>query len=143
MNLSKKIMSNFEQTLSIIKPDAVERNLVDEIKRIFTSNNLKIKESKKIQISKEEAAEFYKVHQSKPFYENLCSYLSSGPIVAIILEGDNAILENRKLMGATDPKKAEENTIRKLYGISIDKNSVHGSDSSENAKKEINFFFKN
>ena len=136
-------MSDFEQTLSIIKPDAVERNLVDEIKRIFTSNNLKIKESKKIQISKEEAAEFYKVHQSKPFYENLCSYLSSGPIVAMILEGDNAILENRKLMGATDPKKAEKNTIRKLYGISIDKNSVHGSDSSENAKKEINFFFKN
>ena len=105
-------MSNFEQTLSIIKPDAVERNLVEEIKRIFTSNNLKIKESKKIQISKEEAAEFYKVHQSKPFYENLCSYLSSGPIVAMILEGENAILENRKLMGATDPKKAEENTIR-------------------------------
>ena len=136
-------MSEFEKTLSIIKPDAVERNLVDEIKRIFTSNNLKIKESKKIQISKEEAAEFYKVHQSKPFYENLCSYLSSGPIVAMILEGENAILENRKLMGATDPKKAEENTIRKQYGISIDKNSVHGSDSSENAKKEINFFFKN
>ena len=136
-------MSNFEQTLSIIKPDAVERNLVEEIKRIFTSNNLKIKESKKIQISKEEAAEFYKVHQSKPFYENLCSYLSSGPIVAMILEGENAILENRKLMGATDPKKAEANTIRKQYGISIDKNSVHGSDSSENAKKEINFFFKN
>ena len=143
MSLLKKIMSNFEQTLSIIKPDAVERNLVEEIKRIFTSNNLKIKETKKIQISKEEAAEFYKVHQSKPFYENLCSYLSSGPIVAMILEGDNAILENRKLMGATDPKKAEENTIRKQYGISIDKNSVHGSDSSENAKKEINFFFKN
>ena len=143
MSLLKKIMSNFEQTLSIIKPDAVERNLVEEIKRIFTSNNLKIKESKKIQISKEEAAEFYKVHQSKPFYENLCSYLSSGPIVAMILEGENAILENRKLMGATDPKKAEENTIRKKYGISIDKNSVHGSDSSENAKKEINFFFKN
>ena len=136
-------MSNFEQTLSIIKPDAVERNLVEEIKRIFTLNNLKIKESKKIQISKEEAAEFYKVHQSKAFYENLCSYLSSGPIVAMILEGENAILENRKLMGATDPKKAEENTIRKQYGISIDKNSVHGSDSSENAKKEINFFFKN
>ncbi len=143
MSLLKKIMSNFEQTLSIIKPDAVERNLVEEIKRIFTSNNLKIKESKKIQISKEEAAEFYKVHQSKPFYENLCSYLSSGPIVAMILEGEDAILENRKLMGATDPKKAEENTIRKQYGISIDKNSVHGSDSSENAKKEINFFFKN
>ena len=143
MSLLKKIMSNFEQTLSIIKPDAVERNLVEEIKRIFTSNNLKIKESKKIQISQDEAAEFYKVHQSKPFYENLCSYLSSGPIVAMILEGENAILENRKLMGATDPKKAEENTIRKQYGISIDKNSVHGSDSSENAKKEINFFFKN
>ncbi len=136
-------MSNQEQTLSIIKPDAVERNLVDEIKKIFTSNNLKIKESKKIQISKEEAAEFYKVHQSKPFYEQLCSYLSSGPIVAMILEGENAILQNRKLMGATDPKKAEENTIRRLYGISIDKNSVHGSDSNENAKKEINFFFKN
>ena len=143
MSLLKKIMSNLEQTLSIIKPDAVERNLVDEIKKIFTSNNLRIKESIKIQISKEEAAEFYKVHQSKPFYENLCSYLSSGPIVAMILEGDNAILENRKLMGATDPKKAEENTIRKQYGISIDKNSVHASDSSENAKKEINFFFKN
>ena len=143
MSLLKKIMSDFELTLSIIKPDAVERNLVDEIKKIFTSNNLKIKESKKIQISKEEAAEFYKVHQSKAFYENLCSYLSSGPIVAMILEGENAILENRKLMGATDPKKAEENTIRKQYGISIDKNSVHGSDSSENAKKEINFFFKN
>ena len=136
-------MSNQEQTLSIIKPDAVERNLVDEIKKIFTSNNLKIKDSKKIQISKEEAAEFYKVHQSKPFYEQLCSYLSSGPIVAMILEGENAILQNRKLMGATDPKKAEENTIRRLYGISIDKNSVHGSDSNENAKKEINFFFKN
>ena len=143
MSLLKKIMSDLELTLSIIKPDAVERNLVDEIKKIFTSNNLKIKESKKIQISKEEAAEFYKVHQSKPFYENLCSYLSSGPIVAMILEGENAILEYRKLMGATDPKKAEENTIRKQYGISIDKNSVHGSDSSENAKKEINFFFKN
>ena len=142
MSLLKKIMNNFEQTLSIIKPDAVERNLVDEIKRIFTSNNLKIKESKKIQISKEEAAEFYKVHQSKPFYENLCSYLSSGPIVAMILEGDNAILQNRKLMGATDPKIAEENTIRKLYGISIDKNSVHGSDSVDNAKIEIDFFFK-
>ena len=142
-SLLKKIMNNFEQTLSIIKPDAVERNLVDDIKKIFTSNNLKIKDSKKIQISREEAAEFYKVHQSKPFYENLCSYLSSGPIVAMILEGENAILENRKLMGATDPKKAEENTIRKQYGISIDKNSVHGSDSSENAKKEINFFFKN
>ena len=135
-------MSEIEQTLSIIKPDAVERNLTDEIKAIFVKNNLKIKEDKKIQISKEEAAEFYKVHQSKPFYDDLCAYLSSGPIVVMILEGENAVLLNRDLMGATDPKKADENTIRKLYGISIDKNSVHGSDSVENAKKEINFFFK-
>ena len=135
-------MSNPQQTLSIIKPDAVERNLTDEIKAIFVKNNLKIKEDKKIQISKEEAAEFYKVHQSKPFYDYLCAYLSSGPIVVMILEGENAVLHNRDLMGATDPKKADENTIRKLYGISIDKNSVHGSDSVENAKKEINFFFK-
>jgi nucleoside-diphosphate kinase len=135
-------MSNPQQTLSIIKPDAVERNLADEIKAIFVKNNLKIKEDKKIQISKEEAAEFYKVHQSKPFYDDLCAYLSSGPIVVMILEGENAVLHNRDLMGATDPKKADENTIRKLYGISIDKNSVHGSDSVENAKKEINFFFK-
>ena len=136
-------MSKVEQTLSIIKPDAVERNLVDEIKSIFTKNNLNIKENKKIHITKEEAAEFYKVHQSKPFYDDLCSYLSSGPILVMILEGKNAVSFNRKLMGATDPSKAEENTIRKLYGISIDKNSVHGSDSLENAKKEINFFFKN
>ena len=135
-------MSNIEQTLSIIKPDAVERNLIDEIKSIFTRNNLKIKEDKKIHLSKEEAAEFYKVHQSKPFYDNLCSYLSSGPIVAMILEGENAVLFNRELMGATDPKKAEEKTIRKLFGISIDKNSVHGSDSVENAKKEIDFFLR-
>lgn len=131
-----------EQTLSIIKPDAVERNLVGDIKKIFEKNNLIIKNSKKLHISREEAAEFYEVHQSKPFYDELCSYLSSGPIVAIILEGENAILENRKIMGATNPKDAEENTIRKLYGISIDKNSVHGSDSTENAKKEISFFFK-
>ena len=131
-----------EQTLSIIKPDAVERNLVEEIKNIFTKNNLIIKDSKKIKISKDEAAEFYKVHQSKPFYNDLCAYLSSGPIVVIILEGENSVLANRKLMGATNPKEAEENTIRKLYGISIDKNSVHGSDSVENAKKEIEFFFK-
>ena len=136
-------MSNIEQTLSIIKPDAVERNLIDEIKSIFTKNNLKIKQDKKIHLTKDEAAEFYKVHQSKPFYEDLCSYLSSGPIVAMILEGENAVLFNRELMGATDPKKAEDKTIRKLYGISIDKNSVHGSDSVENAKKEIDFFFKN
>jgi len=135
-------MSN-EQTLSIIKPDAVERNLVEDIKNIFIKNNLNIKESKKIHITKDEAAEFYKVHQSKPFYNDLCSYLSSGPIVVLILEGENAVASNRKLMGATNPKDAEENTIRKLYGISIDKNSVHGSDSEDNAKKEINFFFKN
>ena len=136
-------MSNLEQTLSIIKPDAVERNLVEEIKNIFKKNNLNILESKKIKITKDEAAEFYKVHQSKPFYNDLCAYLSSGPIVVMILEGNNAIILNRKLMGATNPKEAEENTIRKLYGLSIDKNSVHGSDSTENAKKEIAFFFKN
>ena len=133
---------NNEQTLSIIKPDAVERNLTDEIKALFIKNNLKIKDVKKIHITKDEAAEFYKVHQSKPFYNDLCAYLSSGPIIVMILEGDNAVLSNRKLMGATNPKEAEENTIRKLYGISIDKNSVHGSDSIENAKKEIKFFFK-
>ena len=136
-------MNNMEQTLSIIKPDAVERNLIENIKSIFIKNNLTIKEDKKIHITKEEAAEFYKVHQTKPFYDDLCSYLSSGPIVVMILEGENAVAHNRKLMGATDPKNAEENTIRKLYGISIDKNSVHGSDSVDNAKKEINFFFKN
>ncbi len=132
-----------EQTLSIIKPDAVERNLVDEIKGIFTKNNLTIKESKKIHITKDEAAEFYKIHQSKPFYNDLCAYLSSGPIIVMILEGKNAVIGNRKLMGATNPMEEEQNTIRKLYGISIDKNSVHGSDSKENAKKEIEFFFKN
>tara|TARA_B100000683_G_C12157182_1_gene418523 strand:- start:86 stop:496 length:411 start_codon:yes stop_codon:yes gene_type:complete len=136
-------MSNLEQTLSIIKPDAVERNLSEDIKSIFKKNNLKIKDSKKIQITKEEASEFYKVHQSKPFYNDLCNYLASGPIVVMILEGENAVQNNRKIMGATDPKNAEENTIRKLYGISIDKNSVHGSDSQENAKKEIKFFFNN
>ena len=136
-------MSKVEQTLSIIKPDAVERNLVEQIKEIFVKNNLIIKNTKKIILSKDEAAEFYKVHQSKPFYDRLCSYLSSGPIVVMILEGKSAILENRRIMGATDPKNAEPNTIRKLYGLSIDKNSVHGSDSVDNAKKEINFFFKN
>ena len=136
-------MSDIEQTLSIIKPDAVERNLSKNIKEIFTKNNLNIKDSKKIHITKDEAAEFYKVHQSKPFYNDLCVYLSSGPIVVMVLEGKNAVLANRKLMGATNPKDAKENTIRKLYGISIDKNSVHGSDSIENAKKEIDFFFKN
>tara|TARA_A200000113_G_C8843093_1_gene347637 strand:- start:243 stop:653 length:411 start_codon:yes stop_codon:yes gene_type:complete len=135
-------MNKVEQTLSIIKPDAVERNLIDDIKAIFIKNNLIIKEIKKIHLSKDEAAEFYKVHQSKPFYNDLCAYLSSGPIIAMILQGENAILSNRKLMGATNPKDAEDNTIRKLYGISIDKNSVHGSDSVDNAKKEIDFFFK-
>ena len=136
-------MNKIEQTLSIIKPDAVERNLIEDIKNIFIKNKLTIKDSKKIHITKDEAAEFYKVHQSKPFYNELCSYLSSGPIVVIILEGENAVTVNRKLMGATNPKDADENTIRKLYGLSIDKNSVHGSDSVENAIKEINFFFKN
>jgi Nucleoside diphosphate kinase len=135
-------MSNIEQTLSIIKPDAVERNLQEEIKKIFLDNNFKINDEKKIHISKNEAEEFYKVHQSKPFYEELCNYLSSGPIVVMILEKDNAVTENRKLMGATDPAKAEEGTLRKKYGISIDKNSVHGSDSIDNAKIEIDFFLK-
>ena len=136
-------MSSIEQTLSIIKPDAVERNLTENIKKFFLENKLKIVKEKKIQVSKEEAAEFYKVHQTKPFYDRLCNYLSSGPITVMILEGENAIKENRRIMGATDPKNAEEGTIRKQYGLSIDKNSIHGSDSTENAKKEIEFFFKN
>ena len=135
-------MSNIEQTLSIIKPDAVERKLSEKIKSIFLKNNFTILDTKKLHISKDEAAEFYKVHQSKPFYDQLCSYLSSGPIEVMILEGDNAVLKNRELMGATDPKNAKDGTIRKLYGISIDKNSVHGSDSVGNAQIEINFFFK-
>jgi len=135
-------MSNREQTLSIIKPDAVERNLSEKIKSIFSKNNLSILNTKKLHISKDEAADFYKVHQSKPFYDQLCGYLSSGPIEVMILQGENAVLKNRELMGATDPKNAEDGTIRKLYGVSIDKNSVHGSDSVENAKIEINFFFK-
>ena len=130
-----------EQTLSIIKPDAVERNLENKIKSFFKKNNLKILKNKKVKISKEEASEFYKVHQTKPFYNELCNYLSSGPIIVMILEGESAISKNRQLMGATDPLKAEEGTLRKMYGISIDKNSVHGSDSIENAKIEINFFF--
>ena len=135
-------MSNLEQTLSIIKPDAVERNLDNEIKEIFKVNGFKIIKDKKIQITKTEAEEFYKVHQTKPFYDALCAYLSSGPIIVMILEGENAVLKNRELMGATDPLKAEEGTLRKMYGISIDKNSVHGSDSVDNAKTEIDFFFK-
>ena len=135
-------MSSIEQTLSIIKPDAVERNLSEEIKEIFKKNNFKIIKEKKIKIEKNEAEKFYQVHQSKPFYNDLCSYLSSGPIVVMVLERKNAVLENRKIMGATDPKNAEEGTLRKKYGISIDKNSVHGSDSPENATIEINFFFK-
>ena len=135
-------MSNTEQTLSIIKPDAVERNLDNEIKQIFIKNGFNIFKEKKIQIEKSEAEKFYKVHETKPFYNDLCSYLSSGPIVAMILEKKNAVADNRKLMGATNPKDAEDGTIRKKYGISIDKNSVHGSDSVENAKIEIDFFFK-
>ncbi len=135
-------MSSREKTLSIIKPDAVERNLETKIVDIFFKSGLKILNKKKLHISKEEASEFYKVHQSKPFYDQLCNYLSSGPIVAMVLEGENAIQKNREIMGSTDPKKAAPNTIRKLFGISIDKNSVHGSDSKENARKEIEFFFK-
>jgi len=131
-----------EQTLSIIKPDAVERNLEDKIKSYFEKKNLKILKIKKVKISRDEASEFYKIHQTKPFYNDLCNYLSSGPIVVMILEGENAISKNRQLMGSTDPMKAEEGTLRKMYGLSIDKNSVHGSDSVENAKIEINFFFK-
>jgi len=131
-----------EQTLSIIKPDAVERNLENDIKNFFEKNNLKIIKNKKVKISKEEASDFYKVHQTKPFYGDLCNYLSSGPLVVMILEGENAVKKNRQLMGATDPIKAEEGTLRKKYGLSIDKNSIHGSDSIENAKIEINFFFK-
>ena len=131
-----------EKTLSIIKPDAVERNLENDIKNFFEKNNLKIQKSKKVKISKEEACEFYKIHQTKPFYNDLCNYLSSGPIVVMILGGENAVSKNRELMGATDPLKAEEGTLRKLYGLSIDKNSVHGSDSVENGKIEIDFFFK-
>ena len=135
-------MNNLEKTLSIIKPDAVERNLDDEIKEIFIRKGFLIKNEKKIQIEKSEAEKFYKVHETKPFYNDLCAYLSSGPIVAMVLEKENAVLENRELMGATNPKDAAEGTIRKKYGISIDKNSVHGSDSVENAKTEIDFFFK-
>jgi len=130
-----------EQTLSIIKPDAVERNLENKIKSFFEEKNLKILNSKKVQISKEEAAEFYKIHQTKPFYQDLCNYLSSGPIVVMILDGEGAISINRKIMGSTDPIKAAEGTLRKIYGLSIDKNSVHGSDSLESAKTEIAFFF--
>ena len=130
-----------EQTLSIVKPDAVERNLENRIKSFFKEKNLKILKNKKVHITKEEAAEFYKVHKTKPFYQNLCNYLSSGPIVVMVLEGEGAVSKNRQIMGATDPLKAEEGTLRKMYGLSIDKNSVHGSDSVENAKIEIRFFF--
>ncbi len=135
-------MSNIEQTLSIIKPDAVERNLQDQIKNEFKNNGFEILKEKKIHISKDEAEKFYKVHESKPFYSDLCAYLSSGPIVVMCIQKENAVSENRKLMGATNPKDAEEGTLRKKYGISIDKNSVHGSDSVENAKIELDFFFK-
>jgi|TARA_A100001388_G_C28699535_1_gene465438 nucleoside-diphosphate kinase len=135
-------MNNTEQTLSIIKPDAVERNLENEIKQIFISKGFQIVKEKKIKIEKTEAETFYKVHETKPFYDDLCTYLSSGPIVVMVLEKENAVLANREIMGATDPKQANEGTIRKKYGISIDKNSVHGSDSVDNAKIEIDFFFK-
>ena len=135
-------MSNLEQTLSIIKPDAVERNLENEIKQMFKNKGFSILKEKKIQIEKSEAEKFYKVHETKPFYNDLCAYLSSGPIVVMVLEKDNAVITNRELMGATNPNDAKEGTIRKRYGISIDKNSVHGSDSVENAKIEIDFFFK-
>ena len=135
-------MNNIEQTLSIIKPDAVERNLENEIKEMFKNKGFKILKEKKIQIEKSEAEKFYKVHETKPFYDDLCKYLSSGPIVVMILEKNGAVLENRELMGSTNPKEARDGTIRKKYGISIDKNSVHGSDSIENAKIEIDFFFK-
>ena len=135
-------MSNTEQTLSIIKPDAVERNLENEIKKMFRNQGFSIVKEKKIQIEKSEAEKFYKVHETKPFYSDLCAYLSSGPIVVMVLEKENSVLSNRELMGATNPDDAEEGTIRKIYGISIDKNSVHGSDSIENAKIEIDFFFK-
>ena len=130
-----------EQTLSIVKPDAVERNLENRIKSFFKEKGLKIQKSKKVHITKEEAEEFYKEHQTKSFYQNLCNYLSSGPIVVMVLEGEEAVSRNRKIMGATDPLKAKDGTLRKLYGLSIDKNSVHGSDSVENAKIEIGFFF--
>ena len=136
-------MSSIEQTLSIIKPDAVERNLDNEIKQLFINKGFKIVKEKKIQLEKSEAEKFYKIHETKPFFNDLCTYLSSGPIIAMVLEKENSILENRSLMGATNPKEAIEGTIRKKYGISIDKNSVHGSDSVENAKIEINFFFNN
>jgi nucleoside-diphosphate kinase len=136
------IMSNIEQTLSIIKPDAVERNLDNKIKEMFKNKDFTILKEKKIQIEKIEAEKFYKVHETKPFYDDLCAYLSSGPIVVMVLEKENAVLANRELMGATNPTDADEGTIRKKYGISIDKNSVHGSDSVENAKIEIDFFFK-
>ena len=134
-------MSNIEQTLSIIKPDAVERNLDEKIKSIFIKEGFKIIKEKKIKLEKDDAEKFYKVHETKPFYKDLCEYLSSGPVVAMVLEKEDAISYNRRIMGATDPKNAEDGTIRKQFGISIDKNSVHGSDSIENAKKEINFFF--
>tara|TARA_B100000401_G_scaffold423757_1_gene351943 strand:+ start:524 stop:934 length:411 start_codon:yes stop_codon:yes gene_type:complete len=136
-------MNDVEQTLSIIKPDAVERNLENEIKTIFQKNGFKIKNEKKLKLEKSEAEQFYKVHETKPFYSDLCEYLSSGPVIVMILEKENAVKSNRDLMGATDPSKAEEGTLRKLFGKSIDKNSVHGSDSLENAQKEIDFFFKN
>ena len=135
-------MSNTEQTLSIIKPDAVERNLDNEIKQMFLKNEFNIIKEKKVKLEKKEAEQFYKVHETKPFYDDLCNYLSSGPVLVMVLKKENAIADNRKIMGSTNPLDADKGTIRKEFGISIDKNSVHGSDSKENAQKEINFFFK-
>ena len=131
-----------EETLSIIKPDAVERNLENKIKKKFIENNFEIVKEKKVKLEKKDAEKFYKVHETKPFYNELCNYLSSGPVVVMVLKKVNAIADNRKIMGATNPADAQDGTIRKEFGISIDKNSVHGSDSKENAEKEINFFFK-
>jgi nucleoside-diphosphate kinase len=132
-----------EQTLSLIKPDAVERNLIGKIIQIFEDNGLVVEKLKKIHVDLDFAKKFYSVHSERPFFNDLCSYISSGPLVAMVLKGENAVQKNRDLMGATNPKEAKSGTIRNLYAISIDKNSVHGSDSVENAKIEIDLFFQN
>ena len=133
---------SLERTLSIIKPDATSRNLMGKIIDRFEENGLKIVAGKLIQMDEAKAGGFYAEHKERPFFPNLVEYMMSAPVFVQVLEGENAVLKNRELMGATDPLKAEEGTLRKMYGISIDKNSVHGSDSVENAKIEINFFFK-
>jgi len=132
-----------EQTLSLIKPDAVERNLIGKIIQILEYNGLVVEKLKKIHVDHDFAKKFYSVHSERPFFNDLCSYISSGPLVAMVLKGENAVQKNRDLMGATNPKEAKSGTIRNLYAISIDKNSVHGSDSVENAKTEIDLFFQN